>query len=209
MTEKANHLRILAVLATAALLPSISIAQTGMAAGSRIYIDPGTGAQSGFANPATIWPLHATLWQINDPGFAIYLTAAIRAKNVNAIITTDRTKAAYILETTSSHMKSLGGRPSIIDDWTAPVLPQNVKAHDDASVRLVNVATGDVVFAYAVDRNNTAHGMQTAAESCAKHLKDAVAMGLTQTTGNQKASLGDRLAAWPRHADPAMSFGIY
>ena len=91
----------------------------------------------------------------------------------------------------------------------APALPQNVKAHDDASVRLVNVATGDVAFASAVDRNSKAHGMQTAAESCAKHLKDAVAMGLTQTTGNQKASLGDRLAAWPRHADPAMSFGIY
>jgi len=178
-----------------------------MPAGARIYIDSGTAAQAGFTNPATILPLHATMWQINDPGFAIYLTAAIRAKHVNALVTTDRSKAAYILESTSSHMKSLGVKPSIIEDWIAPVFPQSVKAHDDAAVRLVNFATGDVVFAYAVDRDNTMHGRQTAAESCAKHLRAAIAVGLVSSVPGS-ATFADKMAAWPGHADGAMP-GIY
>lgn len=191
-----------------ALLATLHLnAQPGMPAGVRIYIDAGAAAQAGFANPATIWPLHATMWQINDPGFVIYLSAAIRAKHVDAVITTDRSKATYILESTSSHMKGLGRKPSIIDDWTAPVLSQVVKGHDDASVRLVSVASGDVVFAYAVDRDNTAHGRQTAAESCAKHLKAAIAMGLVSEV-RHGPSLAEKLGAWPFHADSSMP-GIY
>jgi hypothetical protein len=40
-------------------------------------------------------------------------------------------------------------------------------------VRLVNISTSQV--AYSVDRNNSLHGRQTAAESCPKHLKAAMA----------------------------------
>lgn len=138
-----------------------------------------------------------------------YLSAAIRAKHVSVTITTDRAKATYILESTSSHMKSLGGKPSIIEDWTAPVLPQSVKAHDDASVRLVNVATGDVVFAYAVDRDNTVHGRQTAAESCARHLKVAIGTGgVSASTGNGP-TLAAKMSAWPWRPDPSSAWLYY
>jgi curli biogenesis system outer membrane secretion channel CsgG len=42
-------------------------------------------------------------------------------------------------------------------------------------VKLVNIKTGEVVFAYAVNKKNSMHGRQTAAEACAKHMMEAVA----------------------------------
>ncbi len=171
-----------------------------MLAALAVLLSPVCMAQTG------TMPANAKLFIDGDQGFAIYLTAAIREKNVNITVTTDRSKADFILEQTSDHLKRTGYKPSIISDWTAPVLPQLVEGNDSASVRLINVKTSEVVFAYSVDRNNTAHGRQTAAESCAKHLKDAVAGGLKSTTGNQHASLRERLAAWPWRPDPAMSF---
>jgi hypothetical protein len=161
---------------------------------ARIYID---GAISG------------------DPGFGIYLTAAIQAKHVNVVVTTDKTKADYILEQTSDHMKRAGFYGSIIDDWTAPALPQEVHGNDSASILLVDVRTSDVVFAYSVDRNNSFHGRQTAAESCAKHLKEAASRlvrGGGATVGspvNPTATTADKFAAWPWKAKPHMGFGIY
>ena len=38
----------------------------------------------------------------------------------------------------------------------------------------MNLETSEVVFAYAVNKKNSLHGRQTAAEACAKHLKDIV-----------------------------------
>jgi hypothetical protein len=39
---------------------------------------------------------------------------------------------------------------------------------------VVSLASGDVVFAYSVDRNNALHGRQMAAESVAVHLREAM-----------------------------------
>ena len=137
-----------------------------------------------------------------DKGFAIYLTAAIRQKHVNVIVTAERNRADYILEQTSADRRAVfAPNASIVLDWLAPVYPQVVTRHDMAAVRLVEARTSDVVFAYAVDRNNTLHGLQTAAESCAKHLKEAIHAGL-KPVGSQGASLPHKIAAWPWKADP-------
>ena len=50
----------------------------------------------------------------------------------------------------------------------------NIHSDEQASVKLINLKTGEVVFAYAVNKKNTLHGSQTIAEACAKHLKDYV-----------------------------------
>jgi len=44
-----------------------------------------------------------------------------------------------------------------------------------AGIKLVNIKTGEVVFAYAVNKKNSLHGRQTAAEACAKHMNEVVA----------------------------------
>jgi hypothetical protein len=37
-----------------------------------------------------------------------------------------------------------------------------------------NAKTGDLVFAYCVDKLTARHGDQSKAEACAKHLKEAL-----------------------------------
>jgi len=132
-----------------------------------------------------------------DQGFNIYLAAAIQKKQVSVTLTTDRSKADYVLEGVSEHRKRLGLKQSILYDWMAPVYPQIVTQYDSASVQLVS-KSGAVVFAYSVDRNNTVHGRQTAAESIAKHLKAAL---IPQPNGGlafaPQASLAQKVSAWP------------
>ena len=47
--------------------------------------------------------------------------------------------------------------------------------HAISSLYVINAKTGEVVFAYAVNKKNSLHGRQTAAEACAKHMKESVA----------------------------------
>jgi hypothetical protein len=124
----------------------------------RIFVDT---ASIVTPNPSSSGHLEA-IRDLND--FNIYLAAAVWKKHLKVIITTDRSKADFILEGVLDHQKLLGWKSSIFDDWAAPVLPQHVTEHDAASVRLVT-KSGDVVFAYSTDRNNSIHGRQTAAES--------------------------------------------
>lgn len=50
----------------------------------------------------------------------------------------------------------------------------NIHSDEQASIKLVDTKTSQVVFAYAVNKKNSLHGRQTAAEACAKHLKEVV-----------------------------------
>jgi hypothetical protein len=130
----------------------------------RIFVDTSSIVTP---NPSRSGQLDA-IRDLNE--FNIYLAAAVWKKHLRVIITTDRSKADFILEGVLDHEKRLGWK--IFDSWAAPVLPQHVTEHDAASVRLVT-RSGDVVFAYSTDRNNSFHGRQTAAESIVKHLKRA------------------------------------
>jgi hypothetical protein len=45
---------------------------------------------------------------------------------------------------------------------------------EDASIQIANLASGEVVFAYSGHQQSSTHGRQSAAESCAKHIKERV-----------------------------------
>jgi hypothetical protein len=45
---------------------------------------------------------------------------------------------------------------------------------EDATIKLTNLKTSVVAFAYSVHKSDSAHGKQSSAEACAKHLKDAI-----------------------------------
>jgi hypothetical protein len=47
----------------------------------------------------------------------------------------------------------------------------NIHSDAAASVSMIDKKTGEVVFAYAVNKKSTMHGQQTTAEACAKHLE--------------------------------------
>jgi hypothetical protein len=43
---------------------------------------------------------------------------------------------------------------------------------EEASIKVASVKTGEMVYAYAVHKQDSAHGQRSTAEACAKHLKD-------------------------------------
>jgi len=98
-------------------------------------------------------------------GFDTYLTAALQKKKVQVTVVTDKTQADYELTGVSDHQKA---------GWAKIAFTGQIHSDEQASVKLVNLKTSEVVFAYSVNKKNSLHGRQTAAEACAKHLKEAM-----------------------------------
>jgi hypothetical protein len=98
-------------------------------------------------------------------GFDDYLSAALQKKHVPVSVVTDKSKADFELTGVSDHVKA---------GWAKVVFAGQIHSDEQASVKLVDLKTSEVVFAYAVNKKNSLHGRQTAAEACAKHLKHSV-----------------------------------
>lgn len=98
-------------------------------------------------------------------GFETYLAAAFEKKKVPLVMVSDKDKADYIITGNAEH-KPAG--------WAKVIFMGNIHSDEQASVSMVNTKTTEVVFAYAVNKKNTLHGMQTSAEACAKHLKERI-----------------------------------
>jgi len=123
-------------------------------------------SQFGFAaETATTVPSGSKVYVDAADGFDTYLTAALQKKKVPVTVVTTKEMADYELDGVSDHQKP---------GWAKTVFLGQIHSDDQASIKLVNLKTGEVVFAYAVNKKNTLHGRQTAAEACAKHLKDVV-----------------------------------
>ena len=99
-------------------------------------------------------------------GFDMYLTAALQKKRVPVSVVDNKEKADYQLSGVSDHQKA---------GWAKTVFLGQIHSDEQAGVKLVDIKTGEVVFAYAVNKKNSLHGRQTAAEACAKHMKESVA----------------------------------
>jgi hypothetical protein len=99
-------------------------------------------------------------------GFDNYLAAALQKKKVPVVIVAEKDKANYELQGVSDHQKA---------GWAKVVFMGQIHSDEQASVKLVDLKSGEIVFAYAVNKKNSMHGRQTAAEACAKHMKDVVA----------------------------------
>jgi hypothetical protein len=97
-------------------------------------------------------------------GFETYLTAAILKKKVPIVVTDSKEKADYII-TGTSHVDKAGWAKTIFISGA----PQA-----GASIMVKDAKTGDLAFAYSVDKFNAARAAQSTAEACAKHLKEAI-----------------------------------
>jgi hypothetical protein len=97
-----------------------------------------------------------------EGGYDIYLAAAMHKKEVPIIMVTDRAKADFELSGVSETEKA---------GWAKIVFWGNTSTKEQASVKMVNLKTGTVVWGYNVNKSSSARGKQSSAESCAKHLK--------------------------------------
>ncbi len=46
--------------------------------------------------------------------------------------------------------------------------------NEQASIKMVNLKTDEVIFAYSVNKMNSVRGKQSAGEACAKHIKHEI-----------------------------------
>lgn len=103
-----------------------------------------------------------------EGGYDIYLAAAMHTKEVPIVIVTDRGKADFELSGVSESEKA---------GWAKIVFWGNTSSKEQASVKLVDLKTGTVVWGYNVNKGSSARGKQSSAEACAKHLKEKIEKG--------------------------------
>jgi len=98
-------------------------------------------------------------------GFETYLKAAMTKKKVPLQVVNDKAQADFIMTGHSESEKASTAKKVI--EW-------NFHSDEDATINVSNVKTGEVVFAYEAHKYSSAHGQQSTAEACAKHLKDKI-----------------------------------
>jgi hypothetical protein len=98
-------------------------------------------------------------------GFDDDVAAAVEKKKVPVAIVNSRDEADYQLGGISDYEKTA---------WAKMMFTPQIRSDDQAGIKLVDLDTGEVVFAYPVDKKNRLFGRQTAAEVCAKHLLEAI-----------------------------------
>ena len=100
-----------------------------------------------------------------ESGFENYLAAAIQKKNVPLVVVTNRDKADFILSSVAETDKA---------GWAKMLFLGTDASKEQAGIKIVDPKTEEVVFAYAVHKGNSARGKQSAAEACAKHIKEKI-----------------------------------
>ena len=103
-----------------------------------------------------------------EGGYDIYLAAAMHKKEVPVVIVTDRARADYELSGVSESEKA---------GWAKIVFWGNTSSNEQASVKLVDLKSGTVVWGYNVSKSSSARGKQSSSEACAKHLKEKIEKG--------------------------------
>ncbi len=100
-----------------------------------------------------------------EGGFDTFLAAAIIKKQVPVAVVTDRAKADYEISGIASTEKA---------GWAKMLFMGVDNSNDMASIKVVEIKSNEVVYGYSVRKGNSARGKQSAAEACAKHLKQKI-----------------------------------
>jgi hypothetical protein len=110
-------------------------------------------------------PANAKVFLAPMGGFEEDLKAAIEKKKVPIVLVTDKEKADYEISGTSDTEKAGVAKKVIMWDW---------RSNEQASITVAERKSGEVVFAYSVNKKSSTHGKRSTAEACAKHLKEMI-----------------------------------
>jgi hypothetical protein len=98
-------------------------------------------------------------------GFETYLKAAIEKKKVPLTVVDDKQDAAYEISGAVTSQKATATKVLLGGGWGS---------REEASIQVRDLKTGVVVFAHSYLNPSSWHGKRSSAESCAKHLKEAI-----------------------------------
>ena len=98
-------------------------------------------------------------------GFENYVIAGLRNKKVPLTVVMDRSKADYEISGVSDSEKA---------GWAKMLFIGSENSNEQASIKILDLRTGAVIFGYSVHKTNSVRGKQSAGEACAKHIKTIV-----------------------------------
>lgn len=110
-------------------------------------------------------PAHAKIYLAPMGGFEQDLKTAIEKKKVPVEIVADREKADYEITGVSETEKASAAKKAIMWNW---------HSNEQASITVTQIKSGEVAFAYSVNKQSSAHGKRSTAEACAKHLSEQI-----------------------------------
>src|SRR5260221_2337550 len=96
-------------------------------------------------------------------GFDSILKSALAKKKVPLVIVENKDDADFEIKGTSETQKAGAAKKVFLGSW---------HSDEQASISVASLKSGEIVFAYSANKKNSAHGKQTSAEACAKHLKE-------------------------------------
>jgi len=98
-------------------------------------------------------------------GFENYVIAGILKKKVPVTLVSTRDKAEYEIRGSAETERA---------GWAKMLFLGSQNTNEQASINVSEIATGNVVFAYSVNKLNSVRGKQSAGEAIGKHLNEAV-----------------------------------
>jgi hypothetical protein len=110
-------------------------------------------------------PANSKVFLVPMGGFEEDLRAAFKAKKVPMVLVADKDQADYEITGTAESQKAGVAKKIFMRDF---------HSDEQASITMTDHKTGDVVFAYSVNKRSSAHGKRSTAEACAKHLKEQI-----------------------------------
>ena len=100
--------------------------------------------------------------------FDSYFKNALTAKKVPVEVVPSREEAEFEITGAAESQKAGAAKKVFMGSW---------HSDEQASISVTDIKSGEVVYAYSANKKNSAHGKQTSAEACAKHLKEAIETG--------------------------------
>lgn len=100
--------------------------------------------------------------------FTSFLKAAFQKKKVPLVVVENEKDAEFLVTGAAESEKASTAKKVLALSW---------HSNESASIKIVDAKTEAVVFAYSAMKYNSAHGRQSTAEACAKHVKDKIEDG--------------------------------
>jgi hypothetical protein len=142
--------------------PAVLLATLSLTAPLAAQTAPGAQASAPSADEKAIPPGSRVFISPIEGGFETYLAAALMKKEVPLTVVMLKDKADFEITGMSESDKA---------GWAKMAFLGSSQSKERASIKVTNLKTGVVAYAYAVDKGDAARGKQSSAESCAKHLK--------------------------------------
>jgi hypothetical protein len=128
--------------------------------------EPGRAQEANKADAAQVKgriPKGAKVFVAPMDGFDVALKKALADKKVPVEVVEKREDAAYEITGAAESKKASTAKKLIMGSF---------HSDEDASIKVADLKSGEIMFAYAVHKKDSAHGQRSTAEACAKHLKD-------------------------------------